>query len=106
VDQARTVLESEGLTVNSADESKAVAEFMANKDAFAAFQAERTAERTRKVEHIAGNSELTADDLAEWDDAKLERLYNSLAPAQDYSGKGAAPVRRSNAGAVAVDYTH
>lgn len=106
VDQARTVLESEGLTVNSADEGKAVAEFLANKDAFAAFQSERTAERTRKVEHIAGNSELTADDLAEWDDAKLERLYNSLAPVQDYSGKGAAPVRRSNAGAVAVDYTH
>ena len=106
-EQARAVLEADGLVVNTADAAAELTEFQANRDAFNAFKASRDAERTRKVDHIAANSELTADDLAGWDEAKIDRLYNSLQPEPDYSGKGGAPVRRANSGnAVAVDYTH
>lgn len=104
-EQARAKLEADGLVVNTADEAATLAEFQANRAAFDAFKAERDTERTRKVTHVAANSELTAEDLADWDDAKLDRLYNSLQPEPDFSGKGGAPVRRTNAGAVTVDYT-
>ena len=95
-DMARETLTANGLTVNAADfDATGYADFVANLDSFGEFKTAKAADRAKTVASIIANSEMVAEDLADFDDAKLVKLLNSLKPAQDYSG-GAQPVGMSN----------
>lgn len=108
IEQHRAACETAGLTVNSQEDAEALADYRTNREAFEAFKQVQATARAEKVERIVANSDMTTEDLDDWDDARLDRLANSLQPAQDYSGQGGAPVRtvntRNDGGVVCADF--
>jgi len=108
VEDAQSVIESAGLTINAADFDKdAHALFLANQDGFKSFLSGLSAETDKKVEHILANSKMVEADVRALSSTGLENLFATLNPDADFSAQ-AQPVTnadRSNTEAV-VDYSH
>jgi hypothetical protein len=89
VEQAQEVITGAGMTINSADFDKdAHASFVANKDEFESFMAEKTTKRGELVDKIVNSSAMLKDDVEAMSDSAMENLANSLTPGQNYSAQG------------------
>ena len=85
VETAQKVIESAGLTVNSADfDKEAYAAFIENKDAFDKFKKEKDADKKKKVDEIVSKSKMPEKDVQNMSDAGIDALFNSLVPTQNY----------------------
>lgn len=90
VDQAKAVIESEGLSVNSADyDADAYQNYLDNRAGFDSYIDAQNKAREEKCTAIIGNSEMTKEVLASMPDTAIDALHTNLVkPAQDYSAQG------------------
>ena len=81
VEDATKVLEGAGLTVNSADFDKdSYQEFVANKEGFQAFQAEKQEARKEIVSKVVANSKMTQEQVESMSDEFLANMLATVCP--------------------------
>jgi len=104
-DELSALVTNAGDTIVKAADAEGLTAYLANRDGFEAYQKAAKDARAATEATIVANSKMTAEDLATMSDEAVERISNSLTPAQDYSPQGQKGTNGGGNAGKGVDYT-